>query len=102
MMIISCMWYRQAVLFIIRFIWAHNKTNAAFKVLSGEAFLKSSRLFFMLMLPYLKKNPQTAYIWFKNHLHIEPYGDLGMNVCGRGHGHMTEIAAMSIYDKKIL
>ena len=33
-----------AVLFIIRFILAHDKTNAAFQFLSDEAFLNSSSI----------------------------------------------------------
>ena len=34
----------RAVLFIIRFILAHDKTNAAFQFLSEEFFLKSSSI----------------------------------------------------------
>ena len=34
------------VSFIIRFILAHDKTNAAFQFLSGEAFLKFSSIRF--------------------------------------------------------
>ena len=33
--------------------------------------------------------------------HMEPPWDGGMKVCSNGHGHMTNMATMPIYDKNL-
>ena len=33
--------------------------------------------------------------------HVEPLWDGGTKVCSNGHGHMTKMAAMPIYDKNL-